>query len=348
MIRFGLTFWVGMMLLAAAPVAVSPVATDPLALMLPATALGSAERTRLDAGDAVIKVLPASDPELAVFGITRIDIDGDRLIAWMRQVEDLYASSYMPAIGRLSTPPVDHDVANLPISARDLEDLRRCRPGSCSVKLSAGEIQRVQQALVSAGDNWKLAVRQAMQAAMLDRARHYLRNGFCGSQPYDDHTDSVSAETEFAALMSPSGAAWFALPHLMRLTCLAPVRDPSIQSLLYWSSDRIGRKDTISLTHLSLVRPNDDRLPEVVAVSRQVFASHYVTGSLAITALTRGTASTPRYLLYLNRSRIDVLKGPFAGLARHMIERRLKAEAPSSLQNLRRRLESGVPPAYPR
>jgi hypothetical protein len=92
------------------------------------------------------------------------------------------------------------------------------------------------------------------------------------------------------------------------------------------------------------VRSGDPHLPEAFVIARQVFASHYVTGAFGITALTRAAPGDPRYLLYLNRSRVDVLDGHLAGFVRHVIERRINAEAPGSLLGLRRRLESGEPP----
>ncbi len=117
-----------------------------------------------------------------------------------------------------------------------------------------------------------------------------------------------------------------------------------IESILYWSKDRLGRKSSINVTHLSLVRSANASLPEAFIIARQVFASHYVTGSVGITALTRATPGSPRYLLYLHRSRVDVLNGRLAGVVRHVIERRISTEAPASLQALRRRLEGGEPP----
>jgi hypothetical protein len=55
--------------------------SDPFAFMLPAIGLETGERMRLEAGDPLVKVLPAEDPELSVFGATRTEIDADRLVA---------------------------------------------------------------------------------------------------------------------------------------------------------------------------------------------------------------------------------------------------------------------------
>jgi hypothetical protein len=49
------------------------------------------------------------------------------------------------------------------------------------------------------------------------------------------------------------------------------------------------------------------------------------------------------YLVYINRSQVDVFGGKFGGLKRAMVERRLKSEIAEEFDALRRRLESGPP-----
>ncbi len=94
---------------------------------------------------------------------------------------------------------------------------------------------------------------------------------------------------------------------------------------------------------MSILRGTGDDGPEVVVAGKAVFATHYMDGSLAVTAIVRGGPTSRTYLAYLNRSDVDVLGGPFGGLARWMMQRRLKADASVVLQGLARRLESGEP-----
>ncbi len=69
-----------------------------------------------------------------------------------------------------------------------------------------------------------------------------------------------------------------------------------------------------------------------------------MNGSLALTAIMRGGAGSPNYLVYLNRSEVDVVGGFWGSLVRLVVERRLKAEASEVLQGVRKRLDSGDPP----
>jgi hypothetical protein len=63
-----------------------------------------------------------------------------------------------------------------------------------------------------------------------------------------------------------------------------------------------------------------------------------------MTAIVRGEPGGLNYLVYVNRSDLDMPGGPFKGITRWFLQRRLKAEAATVLQALRQRLESGEPP----
>jgi len=119
---------------------------------------------------------------------------------------------------------------------------------------------------------------------------------------------------------------------------------PGMESFLYWSKERLGGKATITVTDVRIVRRDDAGSPDVVVAGKQIFATHYVNASLGVTALVRGDSGHSNYLVYVNRSELDMLHGTFAGLVRWFMQRRLKAEAGEVLQGLRRRLESGEPP----
>ena len=74
------------------------------------------------------------------------------------------------------------------------------------------------------------------------------------------------------------------------------------------------------------------------------FATHYLEGGLGLTIVMRDPANGARYLVYLNRSQVDLLRGFFGGLTRGVLEARLKRQAPQVVRGLRMRLESGTPP----
>lgn len=116
-------------------------------------------------------------------------------------------------------------------------------------------------------------------------------------------------------------------------------------SFFYWSKEQYGAgKSVISVTHVQITHPAGPGAPEVLVLAQEVFATHYRTHSLGTTAIVHDARIDQRYLVYVNRSRVDVLKGLFGGLKRKLIEGRLSSSAASFVRVARRRLESGAPP----
>ena len=99
----------------------------------------------------------------------------------------------------------------------------------------------------------------------------------------------------------------------------------------------------MSVTHVVMARGSGARARDAIVLGKQLFATHYVNGSLNVTAVVGGDRSPARYLVILNRTNVDLLGGFFAGLTRYSIERRLKSEWSAILEHLARRLESGPP-----
>jgi hypothetical protein len=331
-------------LLAAGLAAQSTPAVDPFGFFQPTVAVGAADRRALEGGAAIVRVVPAKSPDVAIFSATKIAVGGDRLVEWVRRISELKRGPYVTAIARFSDPPQPDDVRALTLDDDDLAALRRCRPGSCGMKLGEAEMTRVRQAIAAGGAQWKSAAQQAFRQIVLDRARAYLAGGLAALPSYHDQDHPVPLDGEFALLLQESGYLGRHAPQVVEyLRAFPAARHPPGDSFLYWSKETLGGKPIVSVTHVTIVRFADAPLPEALAVARQIYASHYVTGSLALTAITRGPDQR-RFLVYFNRSRVDVLDGFLGGIVRRVMERRLRGEAVQVVQELRRRLESGTPP----
>ena len=99
-----------------------------------ALSLSMGDYARLNAGEALVELLPAESKEVAVRAVTRFDADPGHLIHWTRRVDELQKGRYLDAIGRFSDPPQLSDLEALSLDDDDLTDLRRCRLGKCGVK----------------------------------------------------------------------------------------------------------------------------------------------------------------------------------------------------------------------
>jgi hypothetical protein len=323
--------------------AAAAATSDPIALL---ALLGdSAARLKATAGGAVLTIVPARGRDLAVFGVVRTTAAPDRLVTWTRAIDQLYQGRYLPALGRFSDPPQLADLDALTLDEEDLNDLRACRAGDCGVKLGAPEMERIRQAVTAAGAQWRPAVQDAFRRVVLGRAQEYLTSGFAGSLPYEDHKTAVLPQAEFEEIAARIGFETLydvrVIPHLRAYPA---VSGDAVESFLYWSKETLGGgKPIVSVTHVAIFRSHRRDAPDTVVAARQIFATHYLTGSLSLTAVTSGTDGAPGYLIYIRRSRTDAFDGPFGKLVRHVVEKRIRADGPPVLDALRRKLESGDP-----
>jgi hypothetical protein len=80
----------------------------------------------------------------------------------------------------------------------------------------------------------------------------------------------------------------------------------------------------------------------VIIGSKGIYANHYFEASLGLTSFIQSAhANPPRtYLIYVNRSRTDALRGMFAGLKRSLIGGRLRDGAKKSMEMIKKKLET--------
>lgn len=319
---------------------------DPFAFFEPTVSLSTDDRRQLDRGEAIARVLPGRDGEVAVFAAVPVDIDGDRLVAWTRQIAALKKSSYVSAIGRFSSPPRIEDLSDLVLDDQDMSDIRACHAGRCELKLSAPEMAQLQRAAADAGRRWKPALQEAFRRVVLQRVEAYVVAGQAALPPYENEKDQVWPAKTFMTLLDGSKFLTEHVPgfaeHLRGYPLTAA---PHVESFIYWSKEHLARRAIVRVTHVSILRGDAHRLPDALVAGKEIFSTHYFNGSLGITAILRGEPGGRTYLAYLNRSEVDVLGGVLGGVVRWFVQRRLKEEAATVLQGLRQRLESGDPPA---
>jgi hypothetical protein len=317
---------------------------DPFAFFSPTVVMTADERQRLAAGGSIARAIPATETEVAIFTAVPINIDGDRLVAWMLRIEELKKSRYVLAIHRFSNPPRLDDLASFTLEDADLSAIRACRPGRCRFNLSAAEMSDLQQSASEAHGDWKAAVQNRFRQLVLARVAAFLADGSVA--PYNDQAREVRPSEEFVKLVEHSTFLFEHAPQIAQfLRSGSTRRPPGVESFLYWSNERLGNRPIMSVTDVNIFRSRTPGLPDVLVAGRGIYSTQHVDASFSLTALMRGESGQPNYLAYTNRSSVDVLNGMLSGLVRWVLQRRLTAEAGNVLQNLRKRLESGPPPA---
>ncbi len=316
--------------------------SDPFAFFQPSVTISADERIALDRGEPVARVLPGQGLEVAVVAAVPVDVDGDRLVAWMREIAAMKKSRYVLAIGRFSDPPAIDDLAALSLEDSELSDLRQCHPQHCGLKLSSAEMDELQRTAGAAGAGWKDALQQEFRRLVLARVTAYLTTGAIA--PYEDERRIVYPAERFDALLDHSVFLQQHVPEFVNALRRYPEGAlPDVESFLYWSKERLAGKPIVSITHVNILRSHAPGFPDAIVAGKEIFSTHYVNASLGLTSIVRGTADGPNYLVYINRSEVDTLGGMFGGLVRFFMQRRLRSEAGAVLDGLRHRLESGPP-----
>ena len=302
------------------------------------------ERSKMRAGRPVVRVLPTTDGEFGVFAALRVDVGPDRLIDWVRAIEKLQRGEYMTAVRRFTQTPQLEDLNGLTLPSEDVVALRDCRPSACSVKLSEAEIEQLRNVAATAGARWKDAVQEEFRRVVLARARAYLADGHRSMAPYKDHPTPVSLSAEFAQIASRSDLQGpYGLRVLGYIQRYPQERVENVEEFLYWAQEKFtGAKPIVTITHTAIFHGLKGEGGAPLVVSKQVFATHYFNSSLSLSQIA-GDGDGSKYLLYLRRARLDVPEGVFGSLVRRVVQRKIRTEVPTALEELKRRLESGPP-----
>jgi hypothetical protein len=330
-------------LLSFAPEAQAPGAADPFASFRPWVEITPADRARADRGETIVRILPADDQQVAILGVLALRTEPDAFVAHMRNIEALRTNPpRVPLTKRFSEPPVRGDLAPLVLEPEEAARIRRCEAGDCKVKLSAPEIARLRAAADAGADHDGLE--QAFRDVLFDRVTSYLAGGLGSLPPYADKSPGVSTADATARVLGRLPFLTTRLPGLAAFVSQFPRASIGGGSgFLYWAVDRVEDRSIVSATHVAITRhPPASGLPAVVVAGKQIFATHYYHASLGLTCLV---GEGPRYLVYINRTELDVLGGFFGPLKRAVLESRLKRDVAGLLAGLRTRLERPPPGA---
>lgn len=318
------------------------LAGDPFSLFAPNVRLTAGDRRTLARGGVVSTTLDSSSGQVAVFAMSRVDVSPARLIEHARAIEDLKRSTFVTTIGRFSDPPVLADLDGLVLSPRDVEAALACAVGSCSFKLTAGEIELLRTAAAAATNDRERVIQQAFKRVVLARVQAYQAGGLHAVPPIANRETPLLLGRGFEAIVSAS-------PPLTQVPAVgswlrgAETNGHHLESFLYWSQENYGAaKPVVAVTHVALITPESPGAPAIV-LGKQIFATRYMTGGLSLTAIATDTATDTHYLIYLNRTGVDLLGGLFGSFKRALLESRLKEEVPDLIARLRTRLERGGP-----
>ena len=321
--------------------------SDPRTVLRKQLQLSDTELSALVEGRAIAKTLASSAPrEMTTAGGVRIRGNAlARFVTQFKTLEGFRTSQFVLQIEKFGPEPQVRDLDTLTLEPEDAESLRTCRVGACDVQLSADDIQRFR--LV----NWK-STTAARDAASLYRTilfAHLVRyraTGTKGLVHYQDQDPGVSLAHETQSLLDASPSLLDHATGLREHIRQYPSHpDPNTEDFFYWSKEVFGFKPVVGLNHVAV--HTDPTSGRVTILTVQIYASHYIEGSLGINALMpdRGSKEAAFYWAYMNRARVGRLGGVLGKIARPVVQHRARSGLMKSLVQTKQRFEAagGVP-----
>jgi hypothetical protein len=317
---------------------------DPFAFFSPTIQISAADRQRIERGETIVNIVPGKGYDVAMVVITQTTMTPERLVAWTIDMERLKSTPAVLRIKKLSPEPAAAEFATLELPADDLRDIRSCKPGSCAVKLSAAEIVRMRSEMQLAGKDWQARGNEVFRQIARERVTTYLAGGTTALAHDADGHGEQSRGAAFAGMIANS-AFLKNLPAFAALLDRPRADGPGVVSFTYWSVEQLGAKPITGATQTIIKTSADAASPAVAIAGKQIFATHYSSGSLNSTYLVRRPAASgpQHYLVLVSRSSIDAAGGFFGGIARKIIESRMRRDAPGLMLTFRQRIEAGPP-----
>jgi hypothetical protein len=303
--------------------------------------LSDSEFAALRSGRPMVKTLSSTiTREMITIGGIRIEGPGlSRFVEQFKTLEGFRTSQFVKQILKFSAEPAVSDLDLLVLETEDIEAFRQCRVAACDVQLSADDIRRFNTQV-----DWRAPDATAQATALYKtilfaHLTAYRAEGVTRLVHYNDHEVPRSLAVETTALLA-------ARPSLLDQTAAfqnhlrdyPASRSGNVQDFFYWSKEVFGFKPVIGLNHVSI---HTDGSGGALIATTQIYASHYMDGSVAVNALIPDSAAASGfYWLYMNRSRIGRLDGLIGSLSRPIMQRRARAGLTKSLVQTKQRLEA--------
>ena len=273
----------------------------------------------------------------------RLDIPSDFFIEKVRDIVNFKKSDNVLQIGKFSNPPRLEDLADLTLDPVDIEAIRRCRVNSCDVKMSAAFIERFRKEVNWSAPDYRERVTTKVREMLLEYVQGYLHGGNAALSTYNDKSYSLRPEDEIRSLLQPAPYMYEYVPEFQNhLENFPNSHALDVEDYVYWSKEKFALKPVISVTHVNIYKLPQPNGIDVLIASKGIYATHYYEASLGLTGFIQSQSSEPSrsYLIYINRSRADALRGLFAGLKRSLISGSLRDATKKNMELIKQKLEN--------
>ena len=297
--------------------------------------LDDAQLAAIEKGEVVTKLLPTTDkPEIAAFGVVKAAGTVDQLLALARDVKKFRQVPQIPEMGYFSSPAKLEDLKGLNHPPADIAALKRCKPGSCDVKIGTRGMEMVSKIDWRAKDAEKQAV-AIFNQGIVDYVTAYQQGGTDAMGNVLDKKQERSRAEEYRALLANSPyLVEYNKPFNDYLAAWPKTKLAGADDVLYWAKDTFGLKPVVSAYHATFYKS-----PRGALISTKLIgATHFFNASLELLAAVPAADGKGLYLLNLYRTRIDPPTGMLAGMLMGKVRDGIDTGVKENLKRARERL----------
>jgi hypothetical protein len=300
--------------------------------------LDDSQLAAVEKGEVVVKLVPTTDkPEVAAFGVVKTVGNVDQLLALARDVQRFRTVPHIPEMGRFSSPARIEDLTGLDHPPDDIAALKKCKPGSCDVKVGTKGLEMISKLDWKAADSEQRAV-VIFNQGIVDYVTAYQQGGTDAMGNVLDKKQEKSRADEYRTLLAHS-------PYLVDyvkefndyLAAWPKGKLAGADDVLYWTKDTFGVKPVVAAYHSTFYKS-----PRGALVSTKLlWASHFFNAGLEILAGVPTADGKGLYLLDLYRTRLDPPTGALAGILMGKVRDGIETGVKENLKTARDHLAAG-------
>ena len=293
-----------------------------LAALRTLASLTSDQWSAVNRGEPQARVLDTREKrEVAIVGVARLKATTTCFVEKFKDIETFKKNPAVLRIRKFVPPLEPRDLEGFRLEPDDLANLHTCRVGNCKVKLPLGVVERLAREVDWSQPDHDGRAQSIFRDGMQRYLDTYIHHGNAALIEYRDKNKPVRLTDEFRGVLKARPGIAGLVPEFREYLAKYPTGIlPEVQEFFYWLTESFGLKPVASVTHVSIYfQPG-----RTVIASKQIYASHYFDASLGLTVALDDAAEAPvpsMYLVYLNRSRIDLLSGFLGRVAARLFTR---------------------------
>ena len=319
----------------------SSLVRDPVGFLRGEGGLSSADLASLERGSIIAKVIDTGDrSEILSLAVMRVKTTPARALQRLREMEGRGGAPWVIQVGRVGSAPSPADFEAMTLDLGDVKHLGRCVVNNCDVRLPAEAIERFRKEVDWSSESRVARANALFRQMLASYSASYLQGGNAALFRYDNNDDPVRIGDSLHLLTQRFGVLRDTVPDLHAyLESFPQGRPEEAEDALYWVKEKFWLVNVLSLSHATLAdRPTPSgRL--VLAVSKQLYATHYFESSLGATIFLEGASGWGPHVIYINRTRADIRRTGFTWFERVLLKYLVKDRLEAQSKYLRAQLE---------